>query len=164
MVRVGICDDETVLLEKLNQFVQACYAGNQIFARVDTFANGQQLLYEIEDGGRFDLVLLDIEMPQMDGMELAGRIRKVLPEVLVIFITSPTAPAAGIADLPLSPHICRFQNSSSRVFKPCILDWLTASRVPSFMTQQPSCMPIIQDRLTIHPLSMNINSFSSSPS
>lgn len=68
MVRVGICDDETVLLEKLNQFVQACYAGNQIFARVDTFANGQQLLYEIEDGGRFDLVLLDIEMPQMDGM------------------------------------------------------------------------------------------------
>ena len=88
MVRVGICDDETVLLEKLNQFVQACYAGNQIFARVDTFANGQQLLYEIEDGGRFDLVLLDIEMPQMDGMELAGRIRKVLPEVLVIFITS----------------------------------------------------------------------------
>lgn len=88
MVRVGICDDEMVLLEKLNQFVQICYAQNQIFARVDTFKNGQQLLYEIEDGERFDLVLLDIEMPQMDGMELAERVKKMLPNVLVIFVTS----------------------------------------------------------------------------
>lgn len=88
MVRVGICDDEMMLLEKLNQFVQMCYARNQIFARVDTFKNGQQLLYEIEDGGRFDLVLLDIEMPQMDGMELAERVKKMLPNVLVIFVTS----------------------------------------------------------------------------
>lgn len=88
MVRVGICDDEMMLLEKLNQFVQMCYAQNQIFARVATFKNGQQLLYEIEDGGRFDLVLLDIEMPQMDGMELAERVKKMLPNVLVIFVTS----------------------------------------------------------------------------
>lgn len=88
MVRVGICDDEMMLLEKLNQFVQMCYARNQIFARVATFKNGQQLLYEIEDGGRFDLVLLDIEMPQMDGMELAERVKKMLPNVLVIFVTS----------------------------------------------------------------------------
>lgn len=88
MIRVGICDDEKVLLEELNQFVQACYARNQIFAQIDTFMNGQQLLYEVEDGGRFDLVLLDIEMPQMGGMELAGHIKRMLPDVLVIFITS----------------------------------------------------------------------------
>lgn len=37
MVRIGICDDEMMLLEKLNQFVQMCYARNQIFARVATF-------------------------------------------------------------------------------------------------------------------------------
>ena len=88
MISVGICDDEMVLLEKLNRFVQACYAQNQTFVRVGTFLNGQQLLYEIEDGSRFDLVLLDIEMPQMDGMELAGHIRKALPDVLIIFVTS----------------------------------------------------------------------------
>lgn len=88
MLRVGICDDEMALLGELHQFVQACYARNQIFARVDTFLNGQQLLYEIEDGGRFDLVLLDIEMPQMGGMELARQVKKMLPDVLVIFVTS----------------------------------------------------------------------------
>ena len=88
MVRVGICDDDEILLEKLHQFVQTCYAQNQIFVRVDTFLNGQQLLYEIEDGGRFDLALLDIEMPQMGGMELAEHVKKALPGVLIIFITS----------------------------------------------------------------------------
>lgn len=88
MVRVAICDDDGILLEKLSQFVQECYAKNQIFVRVDTFLNGQQLLYEIEDGGRFDLALLDIEMPQMGGMELAEHVKKALPGVLIIFITS----------------------------------------------------------------------------
>lgn len=88
MVRVGICDDEGILLEKLNQFVQSCYAQNQIFARVDAFLNGQQLLYEIEDGGRYDIVLLDIEMPQMGGMELTEHVKKALPGVLILFVTS----------------------------------------------------------------------------
>jgi len=88
MIRVGLCDDEPLLLEKLNRFVTDCYGANQIFARVSAFEKPKALLYEIEDGVQFDLLLLDIEMPRMDGMELAARARKLLPKVLVIFITS----------------------------------------------------------------------------
>lgn len=88
MVKVGLCDDEPVLLEKLNKFVLNCYAENQIFAKVQAFEKGQSLLYELEDGGQFDLLLLDIEMPEMDGMTLAARVKKFLPEALIIFITS----------------------------------------------------------------------------
>lgn len=88
MIRVGLCDDEPVLLEELSRFVRECYARNQIFARVSAFGKAQALLYEIEDGVQFDLLLLDIEMPGMDGMELADRVKKLMPEVLVIFITS----------------------------------------------------------------------------
>ena len=88
MIKVGLCDDEPVLLEKLNRFVLDCYGENQVFAKVQTFEKGQSLLYEIEDGGQFDLLLLDIEMPQIDGMELAARVKKLLPKALIIFITS----------------------------------------------------------------------------
>lgn len=38
--------------------------------------------------GQFDLLLLDIEMPQINGMELAARVKKLLPKALIIFITS----------------------------------------------------------------------------
>ena len=33
MIRVGLCDDDPVLLKKLNSFVSDCYAENQIFAK-----------------------------------------------------------------------------------------------------------------------------------
>ena len=51
MIRVGLCDDDPVLLKKLNSFVSDCYAENQIFAKAQAFEKGQALLYEIEDGG-----------------------------------------------------------------------------------------------------------------
>lgn len=88
MIRVGLCDDEPVLLEKLNRFVEDCYGASRIFARVWAFDRAQALLYEIEDGVQFDLLLLDIEMPGMGGMELAARARELLPGLLIIFITS----------------------------------------------------------------------------
>lgn len=88
MIRVGLCDDEPVLLEKLNKFVVDRYAENQIFVKVSAFEKPQALLYEIEDGAQFDLLLLDIEMPQIGGMELAERIKRLLPGALIIFITS----------------------------------------------------------------------------
>ena len=88
MIRVGLCDDDPVLLKKLNSFVSDCYAENQIFAKAQAFEKGQALLYEIEDGAWFDLLLLDIEMPGLSGMELAARVKKLLPKALIIFITS----------------------------------------------------------------------------
>lgn len=88
MIRVGLCDDEQILLENLSRFVESCYGANRIFARVEAFEKAQALLYEIEDGAWFDLLLLDIEMPGMGGMELAARVKELLPKVLIIFITS----------------------------------------------------------------------------
>ncbi len=38
--------------------------------------------------GRFDLLLLDIHMPHMTGMELARQVRKTSPNVLIVFITN----------------------------------------------------------------------------
>lgn len=88
MIRIGLCEDDGALLEKLKGFVESCFAEERIFAQVEAFGQGRDLLYEIEDGRRFDFLVLDIEMPQMDGMELAGRVRGLLPEALVIFLTS----------------------------------------------------------------------------
>lgn len=42
----------------------------------------------INEGHFYDLILTDIQMPHIDGMELAANIRKHLPNSLIIFITA----------------------------------------------------------------------------
>lgn len=105
MLLVGICDDETVYLHKMEAYVRDCYRKNQIFAALHTFEKSSSLLYEIEDGTRFDLLLLDIEMPQMDGMELAARVKKLLPDVLIIFFTSHMEYALDAYELSVFRYI-----------------------------------------------------------
>ena len=83
MLQVGLCDDEPVLLDTLEEKVRRCFSENLIFAEIQAFTGGQNLLYEAEDGKRFDLLLLDIEMPGMDGLELASRLRQLLPHALL---------------------------------------------------------------------------------
>jgi two-component system, cell cycle response regulator CpdR len=52
---------------------------------------GTTALAEIEAGGVFDLLLTDIVMPEMDGIELAQKAALVAPDMRVMFITGFSA-------------------------------------------------------------------------
>jgi DNA-binding NtrC family response regulator len=76
-----VVDDERAIRDSLtNWFEEDGYD-------VDSAADGKQALAKL-DGRKYDLVLLDIKLPGMDGMELLKRIRVVSPDVLVIMITA----------------------------------------------------------------------------
>ena len=45
-------------------------------------------MYEVEDGKIADIFILDVEMPDMDGFELADKIRKYTETSVIIFLTS----------------------------------------------------------------------------
>lgn len=67
--------------------VEYCEA-NCISVQVDVYANGENLLYEIKDGKRYEAYLVDVEMPGMNGLELAKKIREFEPVAYIVFITS----------------------------------------------------------------------------
>ena len=52
---------------------------------------GTAALAEIERGERFDLLLTDIVMPEMDGIELAQKASVIVPDMRVMFITGFSA-------------------------------------------------------------------------
>lgn len=114
MLQIAICDDEPIMLQSLLQQTQDCFTKQQIFTRIHTFSEGEHLLYEIEDGRHFDLALLDIEMPRMDGMELASRIRKKLPDILIIFVTSHLEYALDAFELSVFRYVPK-QNPDNRL-------------------------------------------------
>ena len=54
---------------------------------VDAAVNGEDALQKIE-GKNYRLILLDLKMPGMDGMEVLRRVRTVRPDIRVIIITA----------------------------------------------------------------------------
>lgn len=104
MLQIAICDDETLLLEEIRKITEDCLQSQQTFSILSTYTDGKSLLYDIQDGKRFDLLLLDIEMPGLSGMELAGRIHELLPDALMLFVTAHYKYAVDAYEL----HIFRY--------------------------------------------------------
>lgn len=88
MITISICDDEKSirmdLAEKLEQYAKESGTGIKVLP----FNDGKELLenYKTET----DLIFLDIEMGDMDGVTAAKRIRELDENVGIIFLTSYT--------------------------------------------------------------------------
>ena len=57
MIKIAICDDEMTFVDKINTLISEWSAQNQYFSVIQTFSNGQNLIYDIEDGQHYDLVI-----------------------------------------------------------------------------------------------------------
>lgn len=89
MIRIAICDDEPDSILRNKEILQECTGRVKCIADTITYSNGEMLLSDIlEDNFFLDLILLDIEMPNISGMEIVQSIKPKLPNVRVIFITS----------------------------------------------------------------------------
>ena len=76
-----IVDDEKNIRLTLSQALET------LGAEIDTAANGEEALTKLKEK-EFGLILLDIRMPGMDGMEVLHRVREIRPDIHVIMITA----------------------------------------------------------------------------
>ncbi len=82
-MKIAICDDEVRGRERIRTLVEKEFSQ----AQIREFDSGMKLLQAVEESYRPDIVLLDIAMEDMNGMETAARLRK-LSDVLLIFVTA----------------------------------------------------------------------------
>lgn len=106
MIRIAICDDEEKSVALHEHIVRKCLQSNGIGFEVTTYTQSMNLLYDItDDDFFFDLILLDIEMPKISGMELPQKIKKFLPNAKVIFVTSHTEYAIDAFELSIFRYV-----------------------------------------------------------
>lgn len=120
MIYLAVCDDEEQSLTVLKERVNALLREHGIHAEMAGYSQSRLLQYDIEEGKYFDLVLSDIEMPCIDGMQLAEYIKKRLPEALIIFITSHMKYAIDAFELSIFRYVPK--NSLDSRFSHALLD------------------------------------------
>lgn len=88
MFNVSVCDDSQFDIEKIKNCLSEFSKKEHIDFNISEFSNPEMLMYEVEDGKIADIFILDIEMPNMNGFDLADKIREHTETSVIIFLTS----------------------------------------------------------------------------
>lgn len=126
MFRVLIVDDEVLMLETLQNHVNWNELGFEV---VGLAKNGKKAL-ELVQKCNPDIVITDIRMPIMDGIELSKILRKTNPEIKILFLTgyeefsyAKEALQLGITDYILKPiYIKDFNEVMKKVHHECLTE------------------------------------------
>lgn len=86
MIHVAVVEDEENYREQLVDFLSRYSKEKGISIHTKIYCDGIDILDEY--AGQFEVILLDIRMKHIDGMETARKIRKKDKEVIIIFITN----------------------------------------------------------------------------
>ena len=84
MLRVGICDDEPLIIEALQRIILEIADKNDWEINISCFESGKELLEVVDTLGA---VFLDIDMPELDGIETGKRIGEKNQDCKIIMAT-----------------------------------------------------------------------------
>lgn len=101
-MNILIVDDEIYTLNEINFYVKQ----HEDFKYSVTYTNPLQALEEAERM-QFDAALLDIDMPVMNGLELAERLFNILPEIKIVFITAYNSYATEAFDVNAIDYVLK---------------------------------------------------------
>ncbi|SDH85843.1 LytR/AlgR family response regulator transcription factor [Desulfosporosinus hippei] len=89
MLHIAICDDNNNELIQINQIVEEFRASHssKYNIKCDTFSSSLDLLVATENRKSYDLLILDVVMPLMTGIEVATEIRQKSNLSKIIFLT-----------------------------------------------------------------------------
>jgi DNA-binding NtrC family response regulator len=134
---VLLVDDEVAFVEAL-----ARRLGKRGF-RVATATSGRQALEVLAEGGatRTDVVILDVKMPGMDGLEALASIKERHPLVEVVMLTGHATVESAIEGMK--------RGAFDYLMKPCEMDILTAKLEQAGRKKRDHEAKILEARATL---------------
>lgn len=87
MYQIAVCDDNLRSLKIISNVTEGFFKKNGESILLEKYSEGIKLKKDIMEGKKFDIIITDIEMPDIHGLDLAASIREIDAEVILIFVT-----------------------------------------------------------------------------
>lgn len=88
MIKIAFCDDDMSVLDELKDLLDLYRTRRSHEVMCTAFHSSLELLSEIEKGVRYDILFLDVLMPNENGINIAREVRQYDSVVKIIFLTS----------------------------------------------------------------------------
>lgn len=84
-MKIAICDDERQIICDYSKIINEYLFENNIVCSVDGFVDGNSFL---QLANEYDLVFLDCDLPDINGMDIARNIRENDGRIMIVFLTA----------------------------------------------------------------------------
>lgn len=149
-MNIAIVDDLTVDSNYLCTLLQDYFQTNNIDFNITTFSDGNDFIASFTPG-KYNLVFLDIYMPNMTGMDLAKQFYEKDPNCHIIFVTSSSDFAVESYDVNAIYYIIKpiSQEKLELALKRCESALLTNNKFIDFTFEKNPCRVFLKDILYI---------------
>jgi len=139
-IRVLLVDDEEQFVKNMARILK--FRGFE----VTTAESGHQALDAVKYGGGFDVVVLDIKMPGMDGLETLGHIKKWAPDTEVIMLTGHASLSSGTQALTMGAY--------DYLMKPCDVEDLVEKIREAHEAESMKRHPVLWPRKLVREITL----------
>ena len=88
MLRIAICDDEKYDRDRIQALLLEYLETHNLNASIDLFSSGKEFLSERDNLVKYDIVFLDINMEEIDGIQTAQEMRSFQSDTCIVLVTA----------------------------------------------------------------------------
>ena len=88
MIKIAVCDDEEIFGKKLQTIISKYLNDKQLPFEMDLFHSGTEFVALGVEMSKYQIVFLDINMDDLDGIETAKQLRSYCQNTYVVFVTA----------------------------------------------------------------------------
>lgn len=87
-LRIAVCDDEAVAVSIIEKKIRDLFCRSGVSHEISAYTSGLALRDEIAQGAEFEILFLDVDMPDLSGIRLGEYLRELHFQGYIIFISS----------------------------------------------------------------------------